>query len=90
MLIDLENPARTAALDVTEWSPAEVLDASLPDDLLLRAIVFRVDAGQWQWSLSAVDHGRGELISSGFEHSAAAARAMATSEIAKCIASPLD
>jgi hypothetical protein len=90
MIIDIERPSRAAGVDLPDWSAAEVLDAPLPDQLTLRAVVLRVGAHKWQWSISSLDGDRGEQISAGIEKSAAAARLMATSEIAKCLESPLD
>jgi hypothetical protein len=77
-------------LGLPEWSPAEVLDTPLPDDLVLRAVVCRAETGKWQWSISSLDGDQGELICAGVEKSATAARSMATSEIAKCLESALD
>ena len=77
-------------LDLSRWSAAEILDTPLADESLLRATVCRLGAGEWQWSVSSLDGDRGELISSGVERNAAAARMMASAEIAKCIESALD
>jgi len=89
-MLDLATPTRAAGIDLREWSAAEVLDTPLPDDQRLRAVVCRLGAQQWQWSLSSLDGDeRGELISAGVANSAAAAREMATAEIAKCLESPL-
>jgi hypothetical protein len=89
MIIDVATMAE-AELDLSEWSAAEILDTSLGDESLLRATVYRLGAGEWQWSISSLDGNRGELISTGIERNAAAARKMATSEIAKCLESALD
>jgi hypothetical protein len=89
-MLDLASPARADDLDLAEWSAAEVLDAPLADDQTLRAIVFRLGAHKWHWSLSSLDgDDRGELISSGTERTAATARHTATVEIAKCLESAL-
>ena len=77
-------------LDLSKWSAAEILDTALAGESLLRATVCRLAAGEWQWSISSLDGSRGELISSGIERNAAAARMMASSEIAKCLESALD
>jgi hypothetical protein len=89
MIVDIERPSLATNPAFSEWSTAEVLDAPLPDDLMLRAVVFRLGIRKWQWSISSLDGDRGELISAGIEKSAAAARLMATSEIAKCLGNPL-
>jgi hypothetical protein len=83
------NSARAVGIGL-EWSAAEILDMPFSDDLLLRALVCEMDGGMWQWSVSSLDGAQGELISAGEEKSAAAARRMATSEIAKCLEGPLD
>jgi|HubBroStandDraft_3_1064219.scaffolds.fasta_scaffold592146_2 hypothetical protein len=90
MIVNIGIRSRAAELDLPEWSAAEVLDAPLPNDLMLRAIVCRAEAGKWQWSVSSLEGDRGELISTGLAESAAAARLMATSEIAKCVENPIE
>ena len=90
MIIDLENPSRTAGVDLPEWSTAEVLDTPLSDSLKLRALICRLGAGKWQWSVSSIEGDRGELISSGIEKSATDARVMAMSEITKCVENALE
>lgn len=89
-MLDLVSPAQTSDLDLSAWSSAEVLDTPLAEDHTLRAIVLRLGAHKWQWSISSMDSDeRGELISAGIEKTAAAAREMATVEIAKCFDSAL-
>jgi hypothetical protein len=90
MIVNIGNRSRATDLDLPAWSAAEVLDAPLPNDLVLRAIVCRTEAGKWQWSVSSLDGDRGELISAGLAESAADARLMATSEIAKCVENPIE
>jgi hypothetical protein len=79
--------ARHAAIDddLSDWSVAEFLDTPLADGLILRALVCRLGAGKWQWSISSMGVGIGELISMGVESSAAGARLTAASEIEKCL-----
>lgn len=84
-MLDVAAPARADDLPLPEWSAAEVLDAPFADDQMLRAIVCRLGAHRWQWSVSSLDRDRGELISLGIEKTAAAARRTATDEIAKCL-----
>ena len=86
-MLDLVDPARADDAQLHEWSAAEVLDAPLADDQTLRAMVCRLGANRWQWTVSSLDHDRGELISVGIERTAAAARQTATVEIAKCLES---
>jgi hypothetical protein len=89
MIVDIANPSHPVELDLPEWSSAEILDTPLTDDSRLRALVCRLGGGRWQWSISAIDGDRGELISIGIEKNAAAARSTAASEIAKCLENPL-
>ena len=86
-MLDVAEPARADDLSLHEWSAAEVLDAPLAADQTLRAMVCRLGAHRWQWSVSSLDHDRGELISVGVERTAAAARHTATVEITKCLES---
>jgi hypothetical protein len=89
-MLDLAAPARTDDLGLPAWVPAEVLDAPLPSDQTLRALVLCLGAHRWQWSINSLDGDeRGQLISAGIEKTAAAARKMATVEIAKCLESAL-
>jgi hypothetical protein len=78
-----------AGLDFAPWSAAKFLDTPLDGDLTLRALVCRLRAGKWQWSVSSLEGERGELISIGIEKSADAARRMATTEIVKCLENAL-
>ncbi len=89
MTVDVTN-APAHELSLPEWSAAEVLDTPLAEEEVLRAVVCRVAAGKWHWSVSSLGSERGELISAGVAKSAAAARSTAASEIAKCIESALD
>ena len=89
MIIDLERRPQTTGMSLPEWAAAEVLDTPLADDSLLRAVICRLAAGKWQWSILSIEAERGALISSGVEKSIAAARQAATCEIAKCIEDPL-
>jgi hypothetical protein len=90
MIVDLEMLPHAVDTDPVEWSAAEVFDTPSSDGHTLRALVCRLGAGKWQWSVSSLDSDRGELISTGLEKSLAAARATATAEIAKCLDDPLD
>jgi hypothetical protein len=66
------------------WSDAEFFDQRLPGGLVLRALICSLD-GEWRWTVSSLDRDRGELIGTGTETTAAAARRAATSEIGKCL-----
>jgi hypothetical protein len=90
MIVDLDTSSRVIGADFAEWSAAEVLDTPFSDGLTLRALVCRLGAGKWQWSISSLDGERGELIGIGLESSLAAARVTATAEIAKCLDNPID
>ena len=89
MALDLTTLA-APELGLPKWAAAEILDMPVAEEEFLRAVIHRMDAGKWHWSISSQGMERGELISSGIEESAAAARAMAISEIAKCVESALD
>jgi hypothetical protein len=88
-MLDLADPTRANDLPDHDWSAAEVLDTQVADDQTLRAMVCRLGAHRWQWSVSSLDHDRGELISVGTERTAAAARRTAAAEIAKCLENPV-
>ena len=89
MTVDVAATAEPE-FDFSEWSAAEILDTPLGGESLIRATVYRLGAGEWRWTVGSLDGDRGELISTGIERNAAAARKMATSEIAKCLESALD
>lgn len=84
-MLDVIHSARADDLRLPHWSDAEVLDAPLAHDQTLRAVVLRLGLRKWQWTISAIDRDRGELISVGIEKTAAAARETATVEITKCL-----
>ena len=90
MIFDVEQSSRPAELNLPEWLAAEFLDTPLANDLVLRALVCRLGAGKWQWSICSLSGESGELISIGVEKTAAAARLMATSELAKCLEDAID
>jgi len=90
MIVDLDTSSRALGADLAEWSAAEVLDTPFSESLMVRALVCRLGAGKWQWSITSLDGGRGELIGVGLEKSLAAARAAATAEVAKCLDNPID
>jgi hypothetical protein len=90
MIIDLDRSSRTANCDIRDWSAAEYLDTPFSDDLVLRAIVCRLQPGKWQWSIISLAGKNGELISVGVEKTADAARQTATSEITKCLENVID
>jgi hypothetical protein len=90
MILDLEQPQRAMHLALPQWSAAEVLDTPLPDNLTLRALVCRLAAGRWQWSILSFDGDCGELISIGIATSLKAAQMAATSEITKCVENALE
>jgi hypothetical protein len=85
MIVDIEHPPRPMHLALPQWSAAEVLDAAFSSNLTLRALVCRQAAARWQWCILSIEGARGELISTGIETSAHAARLAATSEITKCV-----
>jgi hypothetical protein len=68
-----------------DWSAAEFLDMPLAEGVILRALVCRLGAGRWQWSINSLHADSGELISVGIESNIADARLMAASEIEKCL-----
>jgi len=90
MILDIEQPRRAIDLALPQWSAAEVLDTAFADNLTLRALVCRLAAGRWQWSILSIDGEHGELISIGVAPSLSAARIAATSEITKCVENALE
>ena len=90
MVVDTaSSAARAIDADLSEWSAAEFIDAPLADGLVLRALVCRLGAGRWQWSISSLEGDSGELICVGIESSVAGARRTAASEIVKCLENPI-
>jgi hypothetical protein len=82
--------AHTTEFSLPQWSAAEFLDMPFADGLLLRALICRLGAGKWQWSIMSIDGDRGgELIGVGTEKTVAEARQTAASELDKCIRDPL-
>jgi hypothetical protein len=73
-----------------QWAAAELLDIPYADGLLLRAVICRLSAGKWQWSVMSIGDDCGELIGLGLENSGAAARQTVASEIDKCIRGPFN
>ena len=90
MIVDIDNPSAADAVNLGDWSAAEFLDTSCAGSLTLRALVCRLGAGQWQWSIISYDGEHAELISIGTETSMAAARAVAAAELTKCLENPID
>jgi hypothetical protein len=89
MILDMEATAPAVRIAVPQWSAAEILDTPLPDNTTLRALVCRLSAGRWQWSILSLGRDCGELICSGIEHSAIAARETVAAEIVKCLEDPI-
>jgi hypothetical protein len=86
MAMTIETVSRSdIGVGLSDWSAAEFLDMPLADGNILRALVCRLGAGRWQWSISSMHADSGELISIGVENSVAAARRVAASEIEKCL-----
>jgi hypothetical protein len=90
MILDIEQPSRAMHLALPQWSAAEVLDTFLSSNLTLRALVCRLAAARWQWSILSIDGERGELISVGVAPSLTAARGAAATEITKCVENALE
>jgi hypothetical protein len=89
--MSVTETARVAEFNLPRWSAAEFLDTPYADGLVLRALICRLGAGKWQWSILSIDGDRdGELISIGTENTVAEARCTAASELDKCIRNPLD
>jgi hypothetical protein len=83
-----EAPTQTAEFSLPQWSAAEFLDVPYADGLLLRALICRLSAGKWQWSIMSIDGDDGELISLGVEKTVVEARHTAAGELDKCIHDP--
>lgn len=85
------NQAATHATEfhLPQWAAAEFLDVPYAEGPVLRALICRLSAGRWQWSIMTVGDDSGEIISTGTERSVTGARQAAASEIDKCIHNPL-
>jgi hypothetical protein len=87
--MNVNEIATTAEFDLPQWAAAEFLDTPYADGLLLRAVICRLGAGKWQWSIMSISpEGEGELITVGTEKTVERARQTAGSELDKCIRSP--
>jgi hypothetical protein len=85
MIVDIAPHAATE-VEFPEWSAAEFLDTPLADGLVLRALICRLGARKWQWSISSLrGDDSGELICAGLEKTSAAARETIASELMKCL-----
>jgi len=87
--MDVKEAAHTAEFSLPQWSAAEFLDMPYADGFVLRALICRLKASKWQWSIMAIDAGgEGELIGIGTEKTVTEARQTAASELDKCIRDP--
>ena len=86
--MNVNEATQTAEFSLPQWSAAEFLDMPYADGLLLRALICRLGAGKRQWSIMSIDGDNGELISVGTKRTVMEARAMAASELDKCIRDP--
>jgi len=73
MIVDTV-PRTAIDIDLTGWAAADFLDIPHADGLVLRALVCRLGAGKWQWTVSSLDGDSGELICTGIEKTSAGAR----------------
>jgi hypothetical protein len=87
--MDANQTTHAADFRLPQWSVAEFLDVPYAEGPVLRAMICRLGAGKWQWSVMTVARDCGELISIGTESSVTEARRAAASEIDKCIHNPL-
>jgi hypothetical protein len=74
--------------ELPAWKTAEFLDMPGAGGAVLRALVCRLGADKWHWSISSLERESGALICSGLEKTLAAARETAGSELAKCLDDP--
>jgi|HubBroStandDraft_4_1064222.scaffolds.fasta_scaffold261254_2 hypothetical protein len=88
MIVDT-LPRAAVDVDLADWSAAEFLDAPQADGLALRALICRLGAGKWQWSITSLDGDSGALICAGLEKTIAEARETAASELVKCLENPI-
>jgi len=89
--MNVAEATHTTEFNLPQWSAAEFLDIPYADGLLLRALICRLGAGKWQWSVMTISaHDGGELISVGTEKTVGQARLTAASELDKCIRDPLN
>jgi hypothetical protein len=86
--MDVNEATKTAEFSLPQWSAAEFLDMPYADGLVLRALICRLGAGKWQWSITSIDGDRGELIGIGTDKTVMEARSSAASELDKCIRDP--
>jgi hypothetical protein len=87
--MNIVEAVRATEFSLPQWSAAEFLDMPHADGLILRALICRLGAGKWQWSIVSIEGDRGELISIGTEKSVEKARSTAAAELDKCIRDPL-
>ena len=85
MIVDIEQSPSLAQFQLPKWAAAEVLDTRLTDNLTLRALVCRLAAARWQWSVMSLEGDHGALITAGVSASLNAAREAVATEIAKCV-----
>jgi hypothetical protein len=86
MTVDVVPQGALTVADLPEWSVAEFLDTPLAGGLVLRALVCRLGARRWQWSVCSLDGDEsGALICAGLERTSAAARDTAAAELLKCL-----
>jgi hypothetical protein len=86
MVVDLTSRDAPTGVDLPDWSAAEFLDTPFAGGLVLRALVCRLGARRWQWSVCSLDGDEsGELICAGLERTSAAARDTAAAELMKCL-----
>lgn len=88
--MNADQATQATEFRLPQWAAAEFLEVPYAaDGPLLRAIICRLGAGRWQWSIMAMGEESGELISAGTATSVSGARQAAASEIDKCIHNPL-
>jgi hypothetical protein len=87
--MEASQAAHATEFRLPRWAAAEFLDVPYAEGPVLRAIICRLSAGRWQWSVMTVGDDCGEVISTGTEPSITGARQAAASEIDKCIRNPL-
>ena len=79
---------RTTDFTLPHWSAAEYLDMPFVDGTILRALICRLGAGKWQWTILSIDGENGDVIGIGATKTVAEARLTAASELDKCTRDP--
>jgi hypothetical protein len=81
------DPRAMMNLKLPAWSAAKFLDMQV-GGVTLRALICRLGAGKWHWSIISLEGDGGALICAGLERTLATARETVSVELAKCLDDP--